>query len=287
MRRSISLGGLAIGALLSVCLSSTAARADDDDDKIYPLSYVARPMTLGALCLEPEGGVDVTHSVLDPSSAVRNLDTNLAVSAGAGFGITKSLEVRATMASLQIKPDLKYGDPKLGLTFRLFGTTGVEMGIRAQATLFTDPSRGLATSFTDPSSLGGLIEPGVPILLRFGKSARLDLVPGAMITVQKGEATKIGIEAPATLGINFIDMLVLGATTNVVIPDFKKPTETLTLPLGLFAGLSFGADRPIVEVVPSFTWPKFATPGATAGSYNKVNIDVFTASLAVRGYIYL
>lgn len=284
MRRSSLLGGLALGALLS--LSTAEARADDDE-KVYPLSYVARPMTLGSLCLAPEAGLDVTHSVLDPSSVQRDLGTNLAVSAGAGFGITRSLELRATMASLQIKPTLSYGDPKLGLTFRLFGTTGIELGIRVQATLFTDPTRGLITSFSDPKSLGGVIEPGVPILLRFGKSARLDLVPGALITVQKGEAAKIGIEAPATLGINLIDMVVLGGTTSVVIPDFKEPGKTLTLPLGLFAGISIGAEKPIVEIIPSFVWPKFAAPGATTGSFNKVNIDVFTASLAVRGYIYL
>ena len=78
-----------------------------------------------------------------------------------------------------------------------------------------------------------------------------------------------------------------GGTTSVVIPDFKEPGKTLTLPLGLFAGISLGAEKPIVEIIPSFVWPKFAAPGATTGSFNKVNIDVFTASLAVRGYIYL
>ncbi len=284
MRRSSLLAGVTLGALLS--LSTSAARADDDE-KVYPLSYVARPMTLSSMSLAPEGGVDVTHSVIDPASVQRDLGTNLAVSAGVGFGITSSLEIRATMASLQIKPTVAYGDPKLGLTFRLFGTSAFEMGIRAQATLFTDPTRGLMTTFTDAKSLGGVLQPGVPLLFRFGKSARLDVVPGALITLQKGESTKIGIEAPATIGINLIDMIVFGANTSVIIPDFKKPGETLTLPLGLFAGISIGAEKPVVEIIPSFTWPKFAAPGATTGSFNKVNIDVFTASLTVRGYIFL
>ena len=108
MRRSSLPVSLALGALLS--LSTSAARADDDE-KVYPLSYVARPMTLSSMSLAPEGGVDVTHSVIDPASVQRDLGTNLAVSAGVGFGITSSLEIRATMASLQIKPTVAYGDP--------------------------------------------------------------------------------------------------------------------------------------------------------------------------------
>ena len=69
MHVSSLLGALTLGAAL---LLSSPREARADDEKAYALAYVSRPLTLASLCLAPEGGVDVTHSVLNPGGIQRD-----------------------------------------------------------------------------------------------------------------------------------------------------------------------------------------------------------------------
>ncbi len=41
-----------------------------------------------------------------------------------------------------------------------------------------------------------------------------------------------------------------------------------------------------MEIAPFFTWPQFAQPGATGLGTQKLNVDVYTAGLAVRGFFF-
>ncbi len=272
MRPSFSLLGLCLGVALGSV--SLPARGDDDNPDVYPLPYGARPLTLHARSLSPFVAVDVTRFVADPRAVQRDLTTSLTVQSGAKFGITNDLEVDAALAQIQVLPALAYGNPTLGATFRFVGTV-IELGVRAGLTFLT------------ASATAGIIaEPSVPVLIHFGKSARLDFSAGLPVTLQRGVKPTVGLDLPVAFALNPIENLHLGARTSVYILDFRDPGESVTLPLGLFAGLSFGTDSPLVEIAPFFTWPKFAQPGASNPGTQKLNTDLYTAGLSVRGFLF-
>ena len=272
MRPSILLASLCLGTALASI--AHVARADDDDQEDYPLQYAQRPMTLHAQSLVPYVSADVTRFVANPTAAQRDLATNLTLQGGAKFGITRSLEVEAALAQIQILPKLAYGNPTLGATFR-FVNTAVEIGVRGKITIVT------------ASATAGMVgELSVPFQIHIGKSARLDFAAGLPVTIAKGTPTVVGLNLPVAFALNLVDTLHAGAQTSVYIADFKDPGKSITVPLGFFAGFSIGTEHPIVEIAPFFNWPKFAQPGATDLGSQKLNIDVYTAGLAVRGYIF-
>ena len=276
VRPSFLLAGLFVGARLGSF--SRNARAGEDDPDDYPLAYAARPLTLYTQGLEPYVAVDATRFVADPNAVkttgVRDLATGLAIQGGAKYGISKALEVEAALAQIQILPKVAYGNPTLGATFRLLNST-IEIGVRARVAIVT------------ASDTAGLIlEPSVPMLIHIGKSMRLDFSAGLPLTVARGQKTLFGLDLPVALALNLTDTLHAGVQSNVYIADFSDLGGSFTVPLGFFAGFSVGTDAPILEFDPFFTWPQFAQPGATDPGAQKVNIDVFTAGLAIRGYVF-
>jgi hypothetical protein len=270
LRPSILLTGLCLGAALgSVTL---LARADEDED--YPLQYAARPLTLHSRTLSIYAAADATRFVADPGAAQRDLATGLTVQAGAKFGLSSDFEVDAALAQVQILPTLAYGNPTLGATFRLLDTV-LEIGVR-----------GRLTFVTASKTAGVIAEPSVPLQIHLGESLRIDLNPGVPLALQRGALPTIGLDVPVDIAINLIDKIYVGGQTSLYIADLSSPGESVTVPLGLFAGLSIGSDVPYVEIAPFFTWPKFAQPGASHAGEQKLNLDLYTAGLAVRGYLY-
>lgn len=275
MRPSILLAGVCLG--FSLGSFSLDARAGEDDLDDYPLAYATRPMTLYTNLLSPYVAADFTRLVADPGavkSAPSQLGNNLTIQAGAKYGITKSLEVEAALAQVQILPEVAYGNPTLGATFRLLQST-IEIGARARIAIVTSAK-----------SAGIIAEPSVPMLVHIGKSMRLDFGLGLPVTVARGVPTTVGLDLPVALALNLTDTLHAGVQSNVYIADFSDLGGSFTVPLGFFAGFSVGTDAPILEFDPFFTWPQFAQPGATDPAAQKINIDVFTAGLAIRGYVF-
>jgi hypothetical protein len=269
------LAGLGLGGLIASYSITAHAGEDDLDD--YPLAYALRPMTVYNQVLSPYVSADVTRFVDKPStlsSAPSQLATNLTIQGGAKYGITKSLEVEAALAQIQILPKVAYGNPTLGATFRLLKST-IEIGVRAKLAIVTAAD-----------TAGIVAEPSVPMLVHIGKSMRLDFSLGLPLTVARGAPTTVGLDLPVALALNLTDTLHAGVQSNVYIADFSNLSGSFTVPLGFFAGFSIGTDAPIIELDPFFTWPKFAQPGASDPDAKKINIDAFTAGLAVRGYIF-
>ena len=275
MRPSILLAGLLLGASL-VSLSRDALAGEDDQDD-YPLTYAQRPLTLYTQGLEPYVSADITRFVADPNavkSAPGDLSTNLTIQGGAKYAITKSLEVEAALAQIQILPKVAYGNPTLGATFRLLAST-IEIGVRARIAIVTSAE-----------SAGIVLEPSAPMLVHIGKSMRLDFSVGLPLTVARGAPTTVGLDFPVALALNLVDTLHVGVQSNVYIPDFSEPSASLTVPLGFFAGFSIGTDHPIIEIGPSFNWPKFVQPAATDPAAKGIHTDNYTAGLAIRGYVF-
>lgn len=269
MHRSTFLWSLLTSALvLSV---AGAARAQQR----YPVPYVDRPLTLPSLGLEIDATFDATQIVEDPDAIQRTLQTNLAFAGGFAFGITEDLELRGSIGTLQLMPELQYLEPRVGVTFRFVGAEQFNMGIRAET-----------TALTLPGEAGVRLEASLPMLVRLGDSARLDLAPGAPVTIQEQKAVSFGLTVPLAFSFQIVDMIHAGARTSAVVTDFSDPGANLVIPLGFFVGVSLGSERPIVELDPYFTWNEFSRPGSKFDN-DKVNIEKFSAGLTARLYLYL
>lgn len=268
-------------ALCAVTLAATSARAQDQR---YPLPFVDRSLTLPSITLSPDVSADATSIVKNPDSATaapntcgQTTDTtasqtNLCMSAGFGFGITDDLEIRASIGTLQLSPKFNYLDPRVGATYRFVGAEQFNMGVHLEATVLTLAGAG-----------GVRFEANLPFLVRMGSSARLDMAPGAPVTIQEGKPVTFGLNVPVGLAFQIVEPIHIQARSSVTITDFNDPMKNLIVPLGIVAGISLGSERPIVEIDPYFTWTDFATPGAK----EVINIDKWNAGLAARLYLYL
>lgn len=260
---------------LSSALVLSVAGAASAQEQRYPVAYVDRPLTLPSFGLGIDATFDATQAVEDPNSIERTLQTNLALAGGLAFGITEDLELRASIGTFRIMPELQYLEPRVGVTYRLVGAEQVNLGIRAETTALTLPGEG-----------GVRLEASVPILLRLGSSARIDLAPGAPVTIQEQKAVTFGLNVPVAFAFQVVEVIHIGARTSATITDFANPGENLLIPLGFFVGISLGSERPIVQLDPYFTWNEFSRPGAKFDN-DKVNIEKFSAGLTARLYLYL
>ncbi|MBK8258851.1 MAG: hypothetical protein IPK82_40105 [Polyangiaceae bacterium] len=272
---AVSRSALFLGFATLVSLFISASASAQDGNQRYPVAYVDRPLTLPSFGLSPDVTFDATQIVQDPNAVERTLQTNIAFAAGLTFGITEDLEARASIGTLRIMPEFQYLEPRVGVTFRFVGAEQFNMGIRAET-----------TALTLPGEAGVRLEASIPFLIRMGSSARLDLAPGAPITIQEQKAVTFGLNVPLAFAFQVVEALHIGARTSVAIVDFANPGENLTIPLGFFVGLSLGSERPIVEIDPYFTWNEFSKPGAKFDN-DKVNIEKFSAGATAKLYLYL
>lgn len=289
--RSLVVSTLALAALALGTNTASAAGKKHGEDGDYPLEYAHRPMTLPRFGLAPELDFSVTRAYgqLDPGTMIVGMNL------GASFGITKDLEVGAYVLPLQFTPSFGYGsyavttgNLQLNATYRFFHTHDIELGARLRAFILTN------------SVAGTVLNPAVPLLLHLGRIVRLDAEAGALIrvtgsttgggvTVKGGAAA--GLSVPASIAINVIDPLWVGANTGVIVDDLGHPKETARIPLGIFAGYAIGGNRPIVDLVPYFQFTNFIQPGAGAGRASMagktLEPGLFTTGLNVRAYIFL
>jgi hypothetical protein len=279
-------GLLSFVSLASVVLGAGSARADSQR---YHVAFVDRPLTLPKITLAPYATFDATQLVQDPANFPNKLQTNLGFQAGTGIGITSDLEIQALVGNFQILPTFQYSNPRVGVTYRFVGAENFNMGIRAETTILTLPGQG-----------GVTLQASLPLLVRLGSSARLDLAPGAPITIQQkkdgtGTATSVGVTVPLSLAFQVVEILHIGAMSSATITDFSNPAQNLTVPLGFFAGLSLGSERPLFELDPYFIWTQFAKPTGvfnnndtnTANNGKNIDVDTFSAGVTARLYLYL
>jgi len=271
------------GFLCSTALALATPSARAGEGQHYPVAFVDRPLTLSSVTLAPDVTFDATNLVKDPNAIQRTFQTDLAFMAGFGLGITEDLEIRASLGTLRISPKFQYLDPRIGVTYRFVGAEQFNMGIHAEAAVII-PNDGSAGGL---STEGGVrFEAAIPLLARLGSSARIDLAPGAPVTIEAKKAITVGLNVPLSFAFQIVDPIHIGARTAANITDFSSPGTNLVVPLGFFAGISLGSERPIVEIDPYFTWTEFARPGAKFDN-DKISIEKFSAGATARLYLYM
>lgn len=274
MRRPTLLSCLLAPALLLV--GARAASAEDYDEQRYPVAYADRPLTLPALTLAPDATFDATNLVKDPSAPERQFETNFGIVTGVSFGILDFLEVRAFLGTLRFAPKVEYFEPGAALTLRVLGFDSFQMGIRAQAILLNQ----------DPKEEGVRLDGSLPLLFRIGHSARLDITPGAILTLREEQEMAFGAYLPVSFAFQMVEAVGLGARTSAFIQNFDDPVANLTIPLGFFLNISIGSTRPYIDIDPYFTWTEFSRPGAKLDN-DRFNVDKFSAGATLRFYLFL
>jgi hypothetical protein len=269
-------------ALFGVALLAGAgtARAEEGPKagEKMPLPFAERPLTLPKMTLAPEVGFDVTHVSIGGFGSA----TGVGMEIGAHFGILDDLEVGAVVLPLEFSPDFAYGNPRLEATFRFLKGT-VEMGARLRTTF------GVHSGNT-----GVVLEPGLPILVHVGQSARIDT--GVFVPMGFGTSpgdlpaqsnTTIGLNIPFQFIYDIIPELHVGANTGLGIYDFGHAGDTMFIPLGVVAGYAIGNEKgPLVDIDPYFRFPYFAIPGAGQGQ-DKIFPGIWQTGIAATVYLYL
>ncbi len=232
----------------------------------YPVTNAQRPVTLSAGLLRIDAGLGFSRFCLSDGAFCS--DVAVALSVGAGYGITEDFEVGATVLPLLLSPDFDYGDPSIYAQYRV-ARGDVEVAIAAS--VFFPVLGDFRASI------------GAPIWIKASPSFALRT--GAFVTFADNNDLAINISVPVLALFNLSESFWLGLDTgfsfNVTDPG---PGDTFAIPLGLQLGYTVPGNNgaPLLDIAGSFGFPLFLLPGSAG---DVVFTDLWTAGLGVRIYL--
>lgn len=274
-RRTAS-SSVALATLVATLGLGSAAAAQDtgvpaapDGVGGYPVNNALRPLTMSAGLLRIDAGFGFAKFCTDTGLGTFCSDTSVALSVGAGYGITDDFEVGATVLPLQLSPDFDFGDPSIYGQYR-FVTGAVEVGARADIWF---PVQGPFRA-----------QLGVPIWFRV--SPLVALRTGAFLTFidVRRVGLRVGLSAPFTAIINATESLWFGIDTGIAFAlTDPGPGDTFVMPLGFQVGYAIpgATGAPLVDLIGSFGFPLFIQ----SGGGDAIFVDLWTVGLAARIYI--
>jgi hypothetical protein len=212
-----------------------------------------------------------------PSSGFFKSDPFVGVHVSGAMGVLENLEVQATPIPLLLSPDLQFGNPSLGATYR-FTDGDVEVGGRAK--VFIPVAKGRKF----------FMMAGAPVLVHLGDDMRLDtgatfafqFDPGHVGLFNYDDVLSYEPGVPLKLTAQISEQIFAGGSSGFGILDFDKAGDTLFIPLGLHGGYTLVKDgRPLADLKAQFAFPLFLLPG---NSRDAVAEDVYFFGLAARAY---
>lgn len=259
-------------ALASALASAREAAAQNAGD--YPVRLVARPQTIPARTLRLDGefvvnGLSACITVLGTTRCESATATGLNL--GAAFGVTNELEVGATVVPLQLTESFAYRNPSLYARYQFFRNAGMQAGVELSATI----------PVQDGSKFG--LQLGVPYWYAF--SDMFQLRTGAFYALTLTDPVSHGVTVPLVFNLNFTDNVHGALRTGVNLP-FQNTGDTLSIPLGVEGGFALAGDnnRPLLDLVASFSFPLFLVPGSSG---DVVNTSLWQLGLAGRFYLFM
>jgi hypothetical protein len=167
--------------------------------------------------------------------------------------------------------------PSLGAAYRF---------VRGTAELGLDLSGHV---FTVPGVSGGSVTPSVLLRIHAAEILRLDLDPGvtfqiATLSPSGASANTVRVSVPLGARLNLTQAFDVGLTTGLTVYDVSDARNTTGIPLGFLLGFAMaGAQGPVVDIDPFFTFPYLVMPGRASPT----NTGQYQVGLAVTGYFYL
>lgn len=214
---------------------------------MVPVRLVLRPLTLPLGVLRGDLAFAYQHG--NPAL--------WAFAAGAGYGITDDFELDATLLPLLLSPVFEYGDPTVSGTYRFIRGDTLEVGGFLGLTLYTHNTRfnGALT-----------ITPGLPVLVRFGDSVRLDTGVFVPVTFGADRGTILGAFAPLRFTFQVNDPLYLGVGTGLGVGDFSHFGDTIYAPLNGFVGYTIAPGcSPLIDLRATVGFPELYASGVRGG----------------------
>jgi hypothetical protein len=165
---------------------------------------------------------------------------------GAVWGIMPELSVDFQLIPLYL-PQGTPGPARITVTRRFVKSKPIDLGI------------GLMTSL-DPStpSFVGYVQPGVTAILRPHQLFRIDT--GAQLPLYTAADPHLGFRVPVSVYFQITDRIHFGSTSALFIADLRHPETTASIPFGLTAGYSAGAELDFAAFTPYVSWTNFYTP---------------------------
>jgi hypothetical protein len=275
------LGILAVG--LTIVTTARAARAEeparDEDKPRQPVAVAERRLTLPRLTLAPELSVDVSRL---SGEGIGEGEIEVGAAVGARFGILDDLEIGATVAPIVVTPEFAYGSPRLWSTYR-FLEGEVEVGASFSIGIIT---------YAAPLSLpplpfqetGVLLQPGMPVRIHIGETARLDV--GVYVPIELGGLGALGMKIPVEFVYDFVKAVHVAVSTGFVISNLNDAVSHMVVPAGLSTGFALaGKKGPVLDIDPFFRFPLLFTPGLEPG--HQLHVDAFVAGLEASYFLYL
>jgi hypothetical protein len=238
-------------------LSAFAGEAAAQD---YPVRLVSRPQTIPARTLRLDGDFNVLNA--GTTSTFLNL--------GGAYGVIDNLEVGATVAPLRLTENFAYGRPVIYGRYQFIRDGQLQVSGFASVAI---PVRG-------EDKLGFSV--GASVWYNFND--QLQLQTGLFYDAKLTETITHALSVPVRGNYNLSDDFHLALVTGITLP-LKDTGDTLSVPLGVDAGYVLAGmnNHPLVDVVASFSFPYFLTPGAT----NAVITDFWQVGIAGRFYLFM
>lgn len=277
----------------------TAAQAQENREldaalDQLPVTYVERPLNLPAGDIRVDGRVDVVR--LETASDTGTFEeTYVDMNIGAAVGITPRIEVGVSShrpaangdgignwgpthfgqggaVPLRLSPD----GPDFQ-SLQLYGRFGA-----AQSTDF-DLSIDVGMMLPIGDGLPWVMFAGVPIRARLGPRFALDAAGEFSVAFsEQDDGTtdpSLSMHFPIAGVLSIVPQLYLAGRSGIFVPDMDF--ADFTIPLTLELGVTLAGDKPWVDLVASFGFPRLFQPGAD----DAVVSEYWVMSFGVNGFI--
>ncbi|MFO0614860.1 MAG: hypothetical protein U0414_19890 [Polyangiaceae bacterium] len=228
----------------------SVAVADDAASAELPVALVERPMTSPQRALTFEAGLSIAMiPFVEPAQPFGS------AAIGGRYGLTDDVTLTATPLSMEGQYGVEFGRFAVGLLDRVQHGERAELG--AGVELVVDPERGEV-----------VLQPRIPLSLRFGAIARVDL--GAQMAIRVGDVgfptslaaiDPLGVRLlpgiPLDATVQFAPFLFAGIQTGFGIRDLSKAAEHEFAKLGFTAGGTVPVHgAPVLDVIGRFEFPE-------------------------------
>ncbi len=230
--------GLVASAAATVGISTAAAQG--------PTPFVSRPLTGPKNTLRidvaPPDRAMLDSGAIGSGYGLRILsvdtpaddDVFVTLGIGAAFSFVDDFELGWFFLPVQLAPDGDYGDMEVWGRYRFFSSRIADIGVQ------------FALQFPTQTEFGFGI--GVPIRLRLGSFARIDL--GGEFEAVFFDDTQTNLDLPVAVAFNVTRNVFLGFKTGLVLLDF----DDVEAPIGGFLGYTIAKRRALVDITAGFNF---------------------------------
>lgn len=168
------------------------------------------------------------------------------VTLGALWGIAPEFHADFQLTPFYL-PQLGGGTGKITFAGRVLKTRPVDLGLNV-VTMF-DPSA---------EHVVGYVQPGMAVIYRTGGPLRLD--SGLQLPLYTNKDPHWGFRVPVSVYLQISKRVHIGSTSSLFLGDLRDPWKTASIPFGLTAGYSAGAELDFAAFTPYISWTNFYTP---------------------------